>query len=157
MPTVILLVSTTRPRTICLGPTINSSHFSIDRGHWQMDISGLPQTIKIALMVAARSLSMLFFQAAAASMSSTYMFADREVMIPGSSFIPGLISQANAWTSLIPNGASCHLSKSNSSLCLFTRSPLVERTVIIFWIACQRASHKLAEVLEPNTWLVEMK
>jgi hypothetical protein len=38
-----------------------------------------------------------------------------------------------------------------------TKLLLMEKTVIIFWIIHQRASHELAKVLDPKTWLVEMK
>ena len=69
--TVILSVSTSKPRTICLGPTINSNHFSSKREHCPTVMSDNPQIRKIASMVAVKSLSMCSLKAAAASMSLT--------------------------------------------------------------------------------------
>jgi PAS domain S-box-containing protein len=46
MPTVIVLVSMTRPNTICLGPVINLCHFLRERGHCQTAMSGVPHTVK---------------------------------------------------------------------------------------------------------------
>ncbi len=40
-----------RPNTICLGPTINSCHFSSDKGHWGTAMLGVPQTKKNVLMI----------------------------------------------------------------------------------------------------------
>ncbi len=87
------------------------------------------------------------------------MFANRGVQTPGSSFItPGFILQAKAWTRPCLTGASsCYFKVSNSSLCFCTRLLLAEKTVIIFWIACHRASQELAVVFDPKTWLVEIK
>ena len=69
--TVSRLVSMMSPRPICLGPITSSVHLSIAKGHWRTESLGSPMTVKIASIIAARTIFICSILVASINASST--------------------------------------------------------------------------------------
>ncbi len=68
MSRFVLMMS---PRPICLGPITSSFHLSIARGHCLTESLGLPITVKIASIIAARTIFMCSILVASINASLT--------------------------------------------------------------------------------------
>ncbi len=69
--TVSRFVSMMSLRPICLGPITSSFHWSIARGHCRTESLGSPITVKIALIIAARTIFICSILVASINASST--------------------------------------------------------------------------------------
>ncbi len=80
--TVSLLVLMTRPSMVCFGPITNSDQLSIAREHFLIPIAGSPITTNMALVNAARTISMCALSMANMRALPTYIHAGRSKRIP---------------------------------------------------------------------------